>query len=70
MEEKHKDNKNIILIGFMGCGKTTFGKWIEQNRTRKFIDTDDFIVEHQKCSINDIFAEHGEEYFRNLETDC
>ena len=46
------------------------GKWIEQNRTRKFIDTDDFIVEHQKCSINDIFAEHGEEYFRNLETDC
>ena len=54
MEEKHKDNKNIILIGFMGCGKTTFGKWIEQNRTRKFIDTDDFIVEHQKCSINDM----------------
>ena len=41
MEEKHKDNKNIILIGFMGCGKTTFGKWIEQNRRRKFIDTDD-----------------------------
>lgn len=70
MEEKRKDNKNIILIGFMGCGKTTFGKWIEQNRTRRFIDTDDFIVEHQKCSINDIFAEHGEEYFRNLETDC
>lgn len=43
MEEKHKDNKNIILIGFMGCGKTTFGKWIEQNRTRKFIDTDDLL---------------------------
>ncbi len=61
---------NIILIGFMGCGKTTFGKWIEQNHSRKLIDTDSIIVLEQGMSVNDIFAEHGEAYFRNLETEC
>lgn len=61
---------NIILIGFMGCGKTTFGGWIEKNYARPLIDTDSIIVLEQHKAVNDIFAEHGEAYFRNLETDC
>lgn len=59
---------NIVLIGFMGCGKTTFGKWIAKHRGMDFIDTDDYIESVQKRSINEIFADRGEEYFRDLET--
>lgn len=60
---------NIILIGFMGSGKTTFGKWIANNKNMIFCDTDELIEEEQSCSINEIFADKGEEYFRDLETD-
>lgn len=59
---------NIVLIGFMGCGKTTFGKWIAKHHGMDFIDTDDYIEFVQKRSINEIFADQGEEYFRDLET--
>lgn len=60
---------NIILIGFMGSGKTSFGKWIAKNYGRVFYDTDELIESSQKRSISDIFAAEGEEYFRELETD-
>ena len=60
---------NIILIGFMGCGKTTFGTWIAKNKKMDFCDTDALIVEKEKKSINDIFSENGETYFRELETE-
>ena len=60
---------NIILIGFMGSGKTSFGKWIAKNHGRNFYDTDELIESSQLRSISDIFAENGEEYFRELETD-
>lgn len=60
---------NIILIGFMGCGKTTFGTWIAKNKQMAFCDTDEYIVRKENMSINDIFKEKGEPYFRNLETE-
>ena len=60
---------NIILIGFMGCGKTTFGTWIAKNKKMDFCDTEALIVEKEKKSINDIFSENGEPYFRELETE-
>lgn len=60
---------NIILIGFMGCGKTTFGKWIARNKQMDFLDTDEYIVQREQTSINEIFAQKGEPYFRNLETE-
>lgn len=59
---------NIILIGFMGCGKTTFGKWLSDRQQMDFVDTDKFIEELEGRRIKDIFAEEGEEYFRRLET--
>ena len=61
---------NIILIGFMGCGKSSIGKYLEKKRGYTLIDTDDYIEKQQGRSINDIFAVEGEEYFRNLETQC
>ncbi len=63
------NNESIVLIGFMGSGKTTLGKWIAREHGYTFLDTDDMIEEEQQRSINDIFAKEGEEYFRDLETD-
>lgn len=60
---------NIILIGFMGSGKTTFGKWLADRSHMRFCDTDELIEAKEARTINDIFAVEGEEYFRNLETE-
>lgn len=60
---------NIILIGFMGSGKTTFGKWLAKRRDMRFCDTDELIEAKEERTINDIFSDDGEEYFRNLETE-
>ena len=63
-------NNNIILIGFMGSGKTSFGKWLEDNCSMEMIDTDEYIEKNENREIKDIFANEGEEYFRQLETDA
>ena len=60
--------KNLILIGFMGAGKTTIGKILAKEKKLAFMDTDERIVMEQGKSIPDIFAEYGEPYFRDLET--
>lgn len=60
---------NIILIGFMGSGKTCVGKRLAECLTYRFRDTDQMIEQRTGDTINHIFAAHGEEYFRNLETD-
>ena len=60
-------SQNIVLIGMMGCGKTTVGKLLAQRFRRELVDTDALIEKRQGCSISDIFAQDGEEYFRNLE---
>lgn len=61
--------KNLILIGFMGAGKTTVGKLLAKEKGMQFVDTDERIVSEQGKSIPDIFEESGETYFRDLETD-
>ena len=61
-------HNNIILIGFMGSGKTTFGKWITRNHNMEFIDTDEYIENKYNKLIKDIFRDSGEETFRDMET--
>ena len=61
--------KNLILIGFMGAGKTTVGRLLAKEKGMHFADTDDRIVSEQGKSIPDIFSSYGEPYFRDLETD-
>jgi len=61
--------KNIILVGFMGCGKSTIGRQISLQLNYPLIDTDNLISESMGMSIPDIFEKHGEEYFRSLETE-
>lgn len=61
-------NKNIVLVGLSGSGKTTIGNILSRLSSYSFVDTDEIIVKLQNRSINEIFAENGEEYFRELET--
>lgn len=67
MEQK---KKNIILIGFMGCGKTSVGIKLSYRLKRTFLDTDKQIERRQGRSISEIFATDGEPAFRQMETDC
>lgn len=59
---------HIILIGFMGSGKSSVGKKLARAMELSFVDTDNLIEEQAHMKINDIFEEYGEEYFRDLET--
>lgn len=58
---------NVILCGMMGAGKTTVGAALAKRTGRSLYDTDAVIVE-KYGRISDIFSQHGEEHFRNLET--
>jgi shikimate kinase len=57
----------IYLVGFMGSGKTTFGKRIAERAGFEFVDTDRFIETQQGMTINEIFAKHGQTAFREME---
>ena len=59
--------KNILLCGFMSCGKTTVGKKLAAFLDYKFMDTDDMIIESTGKSIKEIFNEGGEVRFRDIE---
>jgi len=62
-------NGNVILIGFMGCGKSSIGRRLSSHLGYRFLDSDDLIVEKAGRSISDLFATEGEEAFRNRETE-
>ncbi len=59
--------KNIILCGFMGCGKTTIALRLADQLQRPYIDTDAAVVERAGKSIREIFEQEGEAQFRLLE---
>ncbi|MFH1387602.1 MAG: shikimate kinase [bacterium] len=61
---------NIILIGFMGSGKTAVGQALAKELGYAFIDTDEIIETGEKRTIGNIFMTEGEEYFRGLETNA
>lgn len=59
--------KNIVLVGFMGTGKSSAGRIVAERLGMKFIDMDDEIVRREGCAIPDIFRDRGEAAFRELE---
>ncbi|MEW6103006.1 MAG: shikimate kinase [bacterium] len=60
-------NGNIVLIGFMGSGKSSVGSCLSKILNMKYISTDDIIEEREKMKIRKIFKEKGEKYFREKE---
>lgn len=60
---------NCILIGYMGCGKSTVGRKLAEALNYEFIDTDAWIEKWQGMTISEIFKFKGESYFRDLETE-
>jgi shikimate kinase len=58
---------NVILVGFMGAGKSSVGRLLARRLGRCFVETDDMITAREGRSIPVIFAERGEAYFRALE---
>lgn len=61
--------KHIVLIGFMGCGKTRIGRELAHKLKLPFVDVDKEIVEKEGMPIADIFDDKGEAFFRELETE-
>lgn len=62
--------KNVILTGMMGCGKNTLGARVASMLGLPFEDMDAFIERSEGMTISEIFARHGEEYFRDRETEA
>src|SRR5690606_16946831 len=62
-------DKPIFLIGYMGSGKTTLGKRLAAKLNRTWVDIDTFIETKLGLTINLIFAQFGEEYFRTVESE-
>jgi shikimate kinase len=59
---------NIVLIGFMGTGKTTIGRKLAVRLGYHFVDTDHYIEREQNCRVSELFLDKGADYFRKLET--
>lgn len=59
---------NVVLIGFMGTGKTSVGRILARRLGWTFVDTDEHVERTSGLTISQIFAEQGEESFRRLET--
>lgn len=61
-------NKNIFLIGFMGCGKSTMARLLADELSMELVEMDETIEKEENRSINEIFATDGEIYFRDVES--
>ncbi len=59
--------RNVILVGFMGAGKSTVGRLLARRLGLCFVETDDMISAQEGRSVPEIFAQHGETHFRQLE---
>ena len=59
--------KNLVLTGMMGVGKSTIGKRLAEKLSYNFIDVDKLVEAEEGCSINMIFKNKSEKYFRKIE---
>jgi shikimate kinase len=62
--------RNVILVGFMGAGKSICGRMLAHRLGRCFVETDDMITASEGCSIPEIFTRYGETRFRQLEAEA
>jgi len=59
----------VFLVGFMGSGKSTIGRYISSDMKWRFIDMDDYFEKKHQCTIKEFFAKHGEDQFRVAENE-
>src|SRR3989304_2819948 len=59
--------RNVVVIGFMGTGKTVIGKRLAAELGYEFVDTDSLIEEQERQSVSEIFRNLGEVHFRKVE---
>jgi len=64
------EGQTVILVGFMGAGKSVVGRLLARRLGLCFVETDDMIVAREGKSVPEIFAERGEAYFRALEAEA
>lgn len=62
------EKKNIVLIGILGCGKSSLGKILAKRLSMTYVDMDELIEKEAQMSISEIFSRYGEEVFRHRET--
>ena len=62
-----KSDQPIILLGYMGCGKSTVGRLLAKYLELPFVDLDDYLSEIHGRSVPNLFLEHGEIGFRKIE---
>ncbi|MDT8375787.1 MAG: shikimate kinase [Mariprofundaceae bacterium] len=70
MAKKNRDQVAPVLIGLMGSGKSSIGRELAEHFGTLLIDLDDYIVNKAGRSIPEIFAEQGEEGFRDIESEA
>ena len=70
MKRVFEKNPNIVLVGFMGTGKTSVGRRLASQLRMRYVDTDDIIERDSGCRISTIFEEEGEVVFRDLESEA
>ncbi|GAY73941.1 shikimate kinase [Lentilactobacillus kosonis] len=61
---------DLILVGFMGSGKSTVGKLLAQKLDKEYFDLDELVVQRAGMSIQEIFEQSGEAGFRKIEQQC
>ena len=62
-----KSNKNLVLLGMMGSGKSIIGYLLSKNLNIEFMDVDEIIEKEERCKISEIFEKRGEIKFRKIE---
>lgn len=66
--EDHSGADNLVLVGFMGAGKSSIARELSELTGRRFVDTDHLVTCEESATIPAIFARHGERYFRDCES--
>lgn len=62
--------RNVVLCGFMGCGKTTVGRQLAALSGRRFVDMDEYIEQQAGMAVSEIFRQYGEDDFRRREREA